>query len=238
MKVKIFSGYAAVTPRKICRVASIGGKHKLADKQKGVVLFIALIALVAMTLAAIALVRSVDTGNVVAGNLAFKQGATLAGDTSTETALAVLVPISATATAYTDNPALGYYATSQDNLDMTGSLNDPTKARVDWDYNGCAGTTQSACIDPAPVIPKEIIGNGYRASYIIHRLCLTSGDPNSATNSCATYQATSTTSPKRGEIKYGDDKRFEPLPTSYYRITSRITGPRNTVSFIETIVHF
>lgn len=229
MKVKFLSGNAHA-PRKICKVAPFGGKHK----QKGVVLFIALIALVAMTLAAIALVRSVDTGNVVAGNLAFKQGATLAGDTSTETALAVLVPISATATAYTDNPALGYYATSQDNLDLTGNLNDETKARVDWYYNGCTGTAQSACIVPAPAIN---VGNGYTASYIIHRLCLSSGDPNSAINSCATYKAASSTSPNRGEIKYGAG-RIEPLPTSYYRITSRITGPRNTVSFIETIVHF
>ena len=42
-------------------------------KQRGVVLFIALIALVAMSLAAVALVRSVDTATIIAGNLAFKQ---------------------------------------------------------------------------------------------------------------------------------------------------------------------
>jgi Tfp pilus assembly protein PilX len=40
--------------------------------QQGVVLLMALIMLVALTLAGIALVRSVDTTNLIAGNLAFK----------------------------------------------------------------------------------------------------------------------------------------------------------------------
>jgi Tfp pilus assembly protein PilX len=48
--------------------------------QQGVVLFIALIVLVAMSLAGIALMRSVDTNVLIAGNLAFRQGATMAGD--------------------------------------------------------------------------------------------------------------------------------------------------------------
>ena len=40
--------------------------------QKGVSLFISLVTLVIITLAGIALLRSVDTGALVAGNLAFK----------------------------------------------------------------------------------------------------------------------------------------------------------------------
>src|SRR4051794_33864237 len=64
-------------PYIVQRISSRGIAHR---RQQGVVLLIALIVLVAMTLAGIGLVRSVDTGNMVAGNLAFKQGATLAGD--------------------------------------------------------------------------------------------------------------------------------------------------------------
>lgn len=228
MHTKLFL-MTIITPSKRARMPT-----RPRAQQTGVVLFIALIALVAMTLAAIALMRSVDTGNVVAGNLAFKQGATLAGDTAAETAIAWLIPVSATASAYNDQPAAGYYATSQDNLDMTGSLNDPTKALVDWDLNGCAGTTPAACIAPAP---QQAAGNGYTFNFIIHRLCQTSGDPNSSSNTCATYKPTSSTSPNRGEIKYGSG-RIEPLPTSYYRITSRVRGPRNSISFIEELVHF
>ena len=53
---------------------------KMKNRQHGVVLFIALIILVAMTLAGIALVRSVDTNNIISGNLAFKQSSLLAAD--------------------------------------------------------------------------------------------------------------------------------------------------------------
>ena len=55
----------------------------LARSQRGVVLLIALIMLVAMTLAGIGMMRSVDTGSVIAGNLAFKQSTLNASDAGT-----------------------------------------------------------------------------------------------------------------------------------------------------------
>lgn len=79
----------AVRARALRRYAKPG-------KQRGVVLLIALIALVALTLAGIALVRSVDTGNVIAGNLAFKQAALQVSDTGTEAALTALTTITTT----------------------------------------------------------------------------------------------------------------------------------------------
>ena len=54
-------------------------------------LFIALIVLVAMTLAGVALMRSVDTGLVVAGNMAFKQSAIMVADRGTQEAVSWLV---------------------------------------------------------------------------------------------------------------------------------------------------
>ena len=56
------------------------------NTQRGVVLFIALIVLVAMTLAGLGMMRSVDTNNLIAGNLAFKNAATSAGDAAIEAA--------------------------------------------------------------------------------------------------------------------------------------------------------
>ena len=50
--------------------------------QRGVVLFIALIVMVAMSLAAIALIRSVDTTNILIGNLAFRQSSILPSEHS------------------------------------------------------------------------------------------------------------------------------------------------------------
>lgn len=203
-------------------------------RQKGVVLFIALIVLVAMTIAGIALVRSVDTGNMVAGNLAFKQGATLAGDGGTEAAINWLTPLNGTPTLYTNNIENGYYATSQGALDPTNTHSSATTPAVDWNDNNCSGLSFSVCVKPAPAIT---IGDN-SVSYIINRLCEIEEDPNSVDNTCVTYQSSDSTSPKRGELKYGDDKRFEPLPGPYYRIVSRVQGPRNTVSFVETMIHF
>ena len=203
--------------------------------QEGAILFIAIIVLVAMTLAGLALIRSVDTGSMVSGNLAFKQSATAAADAGTEAGIAWLKTRIGTAALYDDSSAAGYYATSQDALDMTGTSNDANRALVDWDFNGCNGLSNSACITPAPAVSA---GAGNTVTYIIHRLCKAEGDPNATGNSCANYKSSKTTSPKRGELRYGDDKRFEPLPVEYYRITTRVKGPRNTISFVEAIVHF
>src|SRR4051812_42847814 len=67
--------------------ASSAAPVKPGTRQAGVVLIIALVVLVAMTLAAVALVRSVDTNNVIAGNLAFQQAATHSADTGIEAAI-------------------------------------------------------------------------------------------------------------------------------------------------------
>ncbi|MDQ9171654.1 pilus assembly PilX N-terminal domain-containing protein [Oxalobacteraceae bacterium R-40] len=209
--------------------------HASLKSQHGVVLVIALIVLVGMTLAAIALVRSTETGNIVAGNLAFKRNATYAADAGIEAAVAYLVPQVSSADLQNDITAFGYYATSQDTLDRTGTSNDPSKARVDWDGNDCSGIVASACIKASDAITDD---SGNTIRYIIHRLCQSTGDYNDVANSCVTYTAQGTASTKRGELKYGDNVRFASAPTPYYRITARAKGPRNTVTFVETIVHF
>ena len=55
-------------------------------RQTGVVLVMALIALVAITLAALSLVRSIDTGVMIAGNQAFKESCLGASDVAIESA--------------------------------------------------------------------------------------------------------------------------------------------------------
>lgn len=77
-------------------------------KQNGVVLFFSLIALVVMSLAAVALIRSVDTNTLISGNLAFKQSATISADAGLETALKWLDTNQAVLDA--DDVANGYYA--------------------------------------------------------------------------------------------------------------------------------
>jgi type IV pilus assembly protein PilX len=208
--------------------------HTFPKRQRGVVLILTLIVLVAMTLATIALVRSVDTSNVVSGNLAFKQGATQAADVGTEAAITYLRTIAGSAASYADIPAQGYYATAQ-NLDMTGNSHDLALGLVNWDANNCNGIAAAACASPAATFAA---GGGNNVTYIIHRLCSLAGSSNDAANNCVTYLSASGQSPKRSEMKYGLDRRFSLAPVEFYRITTRVKGPRNTVSFVEAVVHF
>src|SRR5215472_15624057 len=62
----------------------------LKSAQHGVVMFIALIVMVVMSLAAIALMRSVDTTTAVIGNLAFRQASILPANYAVEDAAAGL----------------------------------------------------------------------------------------------------------------------------------------------------
>src|SRR5256885_15968678 len=66
------------------------GSLPMRCRQRGVTLFIALIVLVAMTMAAVAMMRSVDTATVVAGNIGFRQSAVNAADQGVQAAYAWL----------------------------------------------------------------------------------------------------------------------------------------------------
>lgn len=106
---------------------------------------------------------------------------------------------------------------------------------ADWNADSCSNVTVSARILPTPPIDAA---NGNTVRYVTHRVCATAGSANAANNSSAIFEAASSANPKRGELKYGEDKRFAPPPAEYYRISSRIERPRNTISHVETIVHF
>jgi len=76
------------------KAGRINGRRMITPRsQRGVVLLIALILLVVMTLAGIGMMRSVDTGSVIAGNLAFKQATLNASDAGTSAAFNALVAV-------------------------------------------------------------------------------------------------------------------------------------------------
>ena len=58
--------------------------------QQGVVLLVALVVLVALTVAGVAMMRSVDTATLVTGNLAFEEVATQAADQGIQAAMDLL----------------------------------------------------------------------------------------------------------------------------------------------------
>lgn len=184
-------------------------------RQRGAVLFIALIALVAMSLAGVAMIRSVDTTNLIAGNLAFKQGATHGGDWGAEQARAWL-QLQPAPTLYADVPGI-YSAAMQTGLDFTAT--DPSAPDFDW-----AANSFGPVADPA----------GNQVRYVIHRMCDLAGNPGSV--NCVRTSTGGTAGGTQGGATYGGAA----LPSTsqiYYRITAMVTGPRNTVSYVQVMTN-
>lgn len=215
-------------------------------RQRGVSLLFALLALAAISLAAVALVRSVDSGTLVIGNLGFKQDATSAADLAAEQARTWLMQPGRDLGV--NDVSEGYYATSQEGLDPTGRLTSATNrlAVVNWgdsDSCGCvaAGTCLNCATTPSPEIPFNVDAAGnprVRARYLITRLC-PSGGAVSATNACAQPASTALSEGKgRGEVRIGTETRpSEASQVPYYRIIVRTVSGRNTVSFTETVIY-
>ncbi len=196
------------------------------SRQRGVVLFLALIILLAMSMAAISMFRSVDTGSMVAGNLAFKQSALLSADGAVEQARIWVMGNITSLNA--DNPANGYYASRQDSLDLLGTRTPGNYVDdVDWDGKNTAAATK------AFVLPVDAV-SGNQVSYIIHRLCDITGSVNAAAQACVVASSAS-----EGSTQGAVDYSRQPLTSTnapYFRITARILGPRQTVSYVQTTI--
>lgn len=199
-----------------------GSAQNSMRKQNGVVLFFALMALVIMSLAAVALIRSVDTNTLIAGNLAFKQSATASADTGVESAIKWL-EANQTAALNNDSVNNGYYASPQDDA----------KTRFATGYSLATGTGIAAGKD----------SSGNTISYVVERMCvagtvLPTTGLYKAKDKCL-LGAASTSPGSQATKQYGNSggqlssSGDEPM----YRVTVRVTGPRNTLSFTQAFVY-
>lgn len=208
----------------------------------GASLLFALLTLAAMSLAAVALVRSVDTTSLVVGNLGFKQASVATSGLAVEAAITDLDGLRQTAKLDAVQAGSGYQPVAQTALDPTGSrTSDIGRVVADWSGDGCAtpyaSGSWSACIPASPVINLPA---GNRAQYVITRLCASAGPAAAPTNSCAKpVTATLNEGFGRGGLGYPSGRGGTVVdPGPYYRIIVRIVGARNTVAYTETIVHF
>lgn len=179
-------------------------------QQRGIVLFVALIVLIVMTLAGLALLRQMGVGTSIAGNVAFKENATSVADRGVEVARQWIK----------DNVALlpnnsvadGYYA-------VAGTEVDPT--RFPW--------------PAAKVVIEDFNGTGNTIRYLIQRLCDNPGSPNAPGQKCS-----DSISPNLGESKGGAsyaEVPFTPDARPFYRVTTQVTGPRNTISYTQVLLN-
>lgn len=195
--------------------------------QRGATLIFVLILLVVMLIGGIALVRSVDTGLVIAGNLAFKRTTTHAADFGIEQARAWLQGVTP-ADLENDNPGLGYYATRQIAVtDFGGTRPDTQADDVDWDGD------KPAALAKVRSIGQDSAGNSI--AYVIHRMCDSTGAPGTTSNPCESFTPTSSsTSTTRGPA-YGSGA-LKGQRAYLYRITVRAIGPRNTRSIVQSVI--
>ncbi len=206
--------------------------------EAGISLIVVLIALVIISFAALSLLRSTDTATLIAGNLGFKKAALGSGDASNEAA-ATWLGAAVAADLFADAAGSGYYATSRDGCDLTGTRTS-TVANDDVDWTGSGAKANCGLIGLA-VTPVGLEA-GYTARYVITRMCNVAGDPNALYGSdgvtpmiCSRVIGTSS----EGSTKSGGLYGNTPLAGStqiYYRITTQITGPRNTVRFVQSFV--
>ena len=211
-------------------------------QQRGLSLIFALLALLALSLGAVALVRSVDSGTTVLGHLGFKQETVASTERATQTAIEWLA---ANATALdTDNTAVGYYASATDNLDATGQLSsNNSRVLVDWNGDTCAyasGTVTGKCTLAARTVASAGATEPVTLRYAIFRLCSATGAPTATGNSCAApANSGAGVANDKGSLDYS-----KPAPLTgtaqgtYYRIVVQAVGARSTSSITETIVQF
>ena len=186
--------------------------------QRGVVLIIALVVLVAMSLGGIAILRSVDTSTLIAGNYAFRQSSLQGANAGIEAAIKWIASNTGNlGTSSLGAGGAGYYAT------------DSRSSRFKWE-------------DPNAWSDAKVVGTdaaGNKVEYVIHRLCTTTG-PVSASNLCATNagggDAAAYDAPAEGSSNVSGASAFTSPPKLYLRVIARSSGPRNAVSYVQAMV--
>lgn len=211
---------------------SLPVKSRVPNQQRGLVLFVALVALVVMSLAAVALIRSVDTNTLVTGNLAYKQSAAITSSLGLE-AMADTVGANPLVYAETGHPGDGYHANCEfveGNAANRTCKDNHLYLDATWtDANSKLAESLQAGINNG----QDQYGNTIR--YVVERMCRTDGPANSthclmsleddgSNNGCSNNVGTSTA---------GFILPCTNVPIPLYRVTVRIAGPKNTVSFVQ-----
>jgi type IV pilus assembly protein PilX len=180
--------------------------------ERGVVLFVALIVLIVMTLAGLALLRQMTTGVSIAGNIAFKENATSVADRGAEVARQWIIANSLV--TFQDSFPNGYHSSWEVGVDASA---------FPWDTQALA------------LVSPDQAQTGNVARVIIHRLCLL---PNVTINGvgqrCSDAPAVNAGESHGGGGYGGVLPGITPSP--FYRVTTRVDGPRNTVSYTQVVL--
>lgn len=187
--------------------------------QSGVVLFIALIVMVALSIAGIALIRSVDTGLSVIGNLGFRQASIPPSTWAVENAINAMFEAKKIDLENVDSDD-NYYPYRYE-IKNTGKPED--KTGVPYDLQGETPSNYPGSFQKT----KDAAGNTVR--YVIERMCLAEGP--------ATAANCDMSPPKKSEATTAMElEKPEMIRVPFYRITIRVDGPNNTTTFAQAML--
>jgi type IV pilus assembly protein PilX len=189
-------------------------KFASAARQQGVVLIFSLIVLLILAIGAVALLRSVDTSLLSAGNLAFHRDLVNQGEQAVATVLTEFrtngPPLSTNPTS-ADLPAANYVSRTLPTNNQGVPL-----ALLD--------NAALALIASAPVIAGRTSDVTIR--YVIDRLCTNTGAASSSNCVQSTGLPTGGTANRNTAVA--------PPSATVYRVSVRVDGPRNTQAFLQT----
>ena len=193
-------------------------------RQRGVVVFVALLVMVALALAGIALIRSTDTTTTVSGNLVLKQAATSAVDRSIEQTIHALWEVSPAPDRTVHNSARNYYACVRNAVG--GCLASGSAVPKIPDLLSSASGCSNAGLT-AGLVANDAAGN--KSCFVIERMCLNTGPAvgNNCNLSTGSFGADPGTIHYTGLVRAGD---------AFYRVTVRVEGPRNTVTYAQAML--
>jgi type IV pilus assembly protein PilX len=208
------------------------GANNSPQKQRGVVLIVALLVLVALTIASLGLLRSVDTTTAATGNLGFKKDIYRQSNRGVQNALDRLASIrNGLELPFADNKppgGAGYYATATLPVDPRGIPVILVNAAVPT-TPGVAPTTGDG-IGQFAVPIGDPSGGGYLFRYTAERLCPLAGAPVPSTNDCRQAAGAGQGS------TYNSGPKIQPAGSVYVRLTLRVDGPKNSVSYFQMMV--
>jgi type IV pilus assembly protein PilX len=180
------------------------------SQQKGVSLIVVLLVLVVMMTTTVGILRNSNASLGIVGNLGFKQNATSVSDQGVEAARTWL-RAQAPATLLAAVAAQGYSPT----WDLAFA-----PATFDWDANSLESTAND--------------GTGNRVRYVIHRMCSLAGATDVANQECVSPTSVSGNGSKQ---LGGEGNVFNESLIALFRVTVRVDGPRNTVSYTQATIY-
>jgi len=197
-------------------------------RQRGVVLFIALIAMVVLSLAGVALIRSVDTSGSAAGNIAFREASATAVNLALEQAVDWLY-VSKMINPETDVDVVHHYYGKL----QAGERPNGSPLVLAGTYATMKAAYPFGAADTYPILPGSA-----EIRSVIERVCATASPPMPLTFAQRT-QFCDMQPPKVSPAKTSMKLKGPTLaPIPLYRVTVRTDLPgTNTASYAQGMLH-